>query len=270
VPEGDTIHRAAARLEPVLTGAVLERFDAPRAPRPHPRRGERIVSVEARGKHLLVAFEGGLVLDTHMGMSGSWHVYEAGRRWRMPAHLARVVIDVEGWTAVCFAAPTVRVAPAPEMDRSSVGQLGPDLCDPNADLDEAARRMRAVAPETELADALLDQRVCAGVGNVYKSEVCFACRVHPQTPMGALDPALVERLVATAARQLRANLGRGARSTVGARPGIVAVYGRARQPCRRCGTPISVARTGRHRRTTYWCPRCQPAPASKTEHVHGR
>jgi endonuclease-8 len=256
VPEGDTIHRAAARLAPALTGAVLERFTA-RAPRPHPRRGERIQRVEAKGKHLLVHFDGGLVLDTHLGMTGRWDLYHAGARWKKPAHLARAVVEVDGWTAVCFAAPTVRLSAEP-----AVGHLGPDLCEPDADLDEAVRRMRALDASTTIADALLDQRVCSGVGNVYASEVCFVCRVRPLSPIGSLDPADAERLVAIAARLMRANLGRGGRSTVGGRPGALAVYGRARQPCLRCGTPVVAQRAGRFRRTSYWCPRCQPEPAN--------
>ncbi len=182
VPEGDTIHRVADRLRPALEGALLRRFDAPRAPRPHPRAGERITEVGAQGKHLLVHFERGLVLDTHMGMTGRWDLYPAGQRWRQPAHLARVVIDVDGWTAVCFSAPTVWVSTRPRVDH-----LGPDLCDESPDIDECLRRLRALDPATELADALLDQQVCAGVGNVYKSEVCFACLVHPLTPVGAID-----------------------------------------------------------------------------------
>ena len=260
MPEGDTLHRAAARLEPVLVGAVVERFDAPHARRPHPRAGERITAVEAVGKHLLVRFEKGLVLDTHLGMTGSWHLYETGRRWRKPPHLARAVIEIEGWTAVCFAAPTVRITSQP-----TVRHLGPDLCDPAADLDECARRLQALDPDTELAEALLDQRVCAGVGNVYKSEVCFACRVHPLTPVGDLGDSVVTSLVVTAARQLRANLAGRARSTVGGRPGVLAVYGRARQPCLRCATPIVTRRTGRQLRSTYWCPRCQRLPERRPE-----
>jgi endonuclease-8 len=253
VPEGDTIHRVADRLRPALEGALLRRFDAPRAPRPHPRAGERITEVGAQGKHLLVHFERGLVLDTHMGMTGRWDLYPAGQRWRQPAHLARVVIDVDGWTAVCFSAPTVWVSTRPRLDH-----LGPDLCDENPDIDECLRRLRALDPATELADALLDQQVCAGVGNVYKSEVCFACRVHPLTPVGAIDDDQARALITMAARLLRANLGDGRRSTVGGIPGALAVYGRVRQPCRRCGTPILSKRTGPHKRTTYWCARCQP------------
>ena len=253
MPEGDTIHRTADRLRPKLEGALLRRFDAPRAPRPHPRTGERITEVEAQGKHLLVHFERGLVLDTHMGMTGSWHLYPSGQRWKQPAHLARVVIDVDGWTAVCFSAPVVRVSARPRVEH-----LGPDLCEADPDIDECVRRMRALDPATEVADALLDQQVCAGVGNVYKSEVCFACRINPRQPIGTLDDEQAVALITMASRLLRANLGDGPRSTVGGVHGALAAYGRVRQPCRRCGTPIVSKRTGPHKRSTYWCPRCQP------------
>jgi endonuclease-8 len=252
MPEGDTIHRAANRLRPALQGAVLERFDA-RAPRPHPRPGEHIQLVEAQGKHLLVHFERGLVLDTHMGMAGSWHLYRRGQRWKRPAHLARVVIDVPDWTAVCFAAPTVFVSTTPHVDH-----LGPDLTSDEPDFGTGVARLRTLDATTELADGLLDQRVAAGIGNVYKSEVCFACGVHPLTPVGDIDDDLAERLFRTAHRMLRANLRGGLRSTVGGRPGEVAVYGRRRKPCRRCGTPIVGRRTGVQQRSTYWCPKCQP------------
>jgi endonuclease VIII len=258
VPEGDTIHRAALRLRPALEGARLERFEAPRSRPPHPRTGEEIESVEARGKHLLIRFEGGLTLRTHLGMSGSWQLYRSGERWRRARHLARVVIAVHGWEAVCFSAPSVELAAEP-----AIGHLGPDLCRVDVDLDECLDRMaRAVRaePSTTVADALLDQRICCGVGNVYKSEVCFARRVHPLTPLGDLDDATRAGLLSTAARLLQANLGHARRSTIVGRPGTLGVYGRARRPCRRCGTPIVMQRTGRHARSTYWCPRCQPEP----------
>lgn len=253
MPEGDTIHRAAGRLREVLAGRVVERFEAPRARPPHPRPGEQIDAVDAQGKHLLVRFSGGLTLRTHLGMTGSWHVYRRGERWRRPRHLARAVITVDGWEAVCFSAPTVELRADPD-----VGHLGPDLCRPEVDEAECVRRMAGIDPQTVVADVLLDQRVCCGVGNVYKSEVCFAGRVHPLTPIGALDDDSRRRLVQTAASQLQANLGGGRRTTVAGTPGTLAVYGRARRPCRRCGTPITMQRAGRHGRSTYWCPTCQP------------
>jgi endonuclease-8 len=255
LPEGDTIHRAAERLRAALEGEELVRFEAPRARGPHPPPGTRIDAVEARGKHVLIHFAGGIALHTHMRMTGSWHLYRAGERWRRPPWLARAIVGVDGWEAVCFAAPVVRLR-REGGEPDAVDRLGPDLCRDDADIDLAVTRMGAVVePETTIAEALLDQRVAAGVGNVFKSETLFACGVHPSTPVGRLDEPERRRLLDTASRQLRSNLGGGPRATV---PGGLAVYGRAGRPCRRCGTPVRSARFGRQPRSTYWCPSCQP------------
>jgi len=256
VPEGDTIHRAAARLRPALVGRTVVRFEAPRARGFPPRRGTTVDSVEAVGKHLLVTFGDGTVLRTHMRMSGSWRLVATGERWPRPAHLMRALVEVEGWTAVCFSAPVVELERRPRVDH-----LGPDLCRADADLDECVRRIDQFAgPEVELADVLLDQRIACGVGNVYKSEACFAVGLHPRQPVGGIDPVLRRAVIESAAGLLQANLGPGRRTTTSGPPGSTAVYGRARRPCRRCGTPIQMARTGPHARSTYWCPTCQPTP----------
>jgi endonuclease-8 len=293
VPEGDTIHRAADRLRPALVGRAVVEVRARRVVGAVPRPGTVLTAVEAVGKHLLIRFADGHVLRTHLGMSGRWDLYRPGDRWRRPAHLARAVVAVEDAVAVCFAAPVAELtrgaAPGPPPDAppgssfeeaaksgaagavgastgwtasvSGVGHLGPDLCRADADLDAVLARMDAIPePGTVVADVLLDQRVAAGVGNVFKSEVLWACRVHPLTPIEAVDAGTRRALVETAAAQLRRNLGAGPRTTVAGPPGSVAVYGRARRLCRRCGTPIRYARTGRTARGTYWCPRCQPAP----------
>jgi endonuclease-8 len=228
-----------------------------------PRPGDLILAVESVGKHLLIRFERGLVLQTHMMMTGSWHLYRAGERWQRPQHQMRALIEVDGWVAVCFAAPVVRTYL--ESDAATpVDHLGPDLCRPDADLADGLARMGAIPePSTSIAEVLLDQRVAAGVGNVYKSEVLFACRLDPFTPLDRVAAPIRERLLATAARMLRANLGpstgTAARTTV---PGGLAVYGRSRRPCRVCGTPIQMRRHGAQPRSTYWCPSCQ-APAAR-------
>jgi endonuclease VIII len=266
MPEGDTIWRTAARLRPALAGVGLVRFDAFRLAGERPRPGVLIEGVEAVGKHLLVHFDGGLSLDTHMRMTGSWHLYRAGERWRRPPRLMRCRLLVPSWEAVCFSAPVVRTyrrdgrAGRPDAVGDPVGHLGPDLCDDGADLDEAVARMAdLIESGTAIADVLLDQRVAAGIGNVYKSEVLFACGVDPFTPVEEVGPDLRRRLVEMASRLLRANLATSRRTTVAGPPGSVAVYGRQRRPCRRCATPIRMARHGHHRRTTYWCPSCQGA-----------
>jgi endonuclease-8 len=269
VPEGDTLHRAAARLRPALAGAELLAFEAPRLVGDRPRPGERIESVEAVGKHLLIAFSGGLTLQTHLRMTGSWHLHRTGERWRKPRHLMRCRIAVPGWEAVCFSAPVVRTWPTSLRGSAAdpIGHLGPDLtvvpgeqpgvADPDA-VDEAVARMRRlVDPDVTIGEALLDQRVGSGIGNVYRSEVCWVCGVSPFAPVGRVDDALASRLLATASRLLQRNLGEGRRTTV---PGGLAVYGRRGRPCRRCGTAVRSTRVGEQARIVYWCPTCQPGP----------
>jgi endonuclease-8 len=271
MPEGDTIARAARTLDGALAGRTLTRFEAPRLRGTTPRVGTRIEGVDARGKHLLVRFGDGRVLHTHMQMTGSWHVYRSGTRWRKPAHLARVVLEVDdGTVAVCFSAPVVEMLDGELRTLGSGGRrrgaaglatLGPDLCRPDVDIDEAVRRLGALDAATEIAVALVDQRVAAGVGNVYKSEVCFACAIDPRTPLGLLDEPIRRRLLETAARQLQANLDGSRRTTVpGGVPGALAVYGRAGRGCRRCGDRIRRIRQGPTPRSTYYCPTCQPGP----------
>ncbi|MCB1005902.1 MAG: Fpg/Nei family DNA glycosylase [Acidimicrobiales bacterium] len=275
MPEGDTLHRSASRLRPALEGRRLTRFEAPRLTGTvRPTRGSTIVSVEAVGKHLLIAFDDGVVLRTHLRMSGSWHLYRVGERWRKGAHLARAVVGTDEWEAVCFSAPVVeafRARPGgdPRPADHPLAHLGPDLCRPDVDLDAAVERMAAVVePDEEIKVVLLDQRVAAGIGNVYASEVCWACGVDPFTPVAAVDPAMRRRLLVTASTLLRANLGSGPRTTVPGGPGSLAVYGRRGQSCRRCGTPVRMTRQGEQARSTYWCPTCQPAsPARRTSPV---
>lgn len=263
MPEGDTIHRVAARLRPALVGRPLVRFEAPRAVvaagrRPSP--GTLVTGVDAVGKHLLVRFDGGAILRTHLRMTGSWHLYRTGERWRKPAHLLRALVEVPGWQAACFAAPVV-VLEHEAAGGPGIAHLGPDLARPDttaADVDECLTRLARLAdPDQSVADALLDQRIACGVGNVFKSEVLWACRLDPATPVGRLDEPTRRRLLEVAAAQLRANAARpGPRTT---HPAGLAVYGRRGRPCRRCGTPIRSARLGAQARTTYWCPTCQPA-----------
>jgi endonuclease-8 len=268
MPEGDTIHRTAARLRPALAGAPLVRFEAPRLAGPRPRAGEVVDSVDAVGKHLLVRFSGGITLETHMRMTGSWHLYRSGERWRKPAHLVRCLIEVPGWNAVCFAAPVVRTfATAAEgTPADPLGYLGPDLAAPSPDgsgttapevVAACVERMATVGEsDAAIGDVLLDQRVGNGIGNVYRSEVCWACRVSPFRALADVDVALRAELVATAGRLLQANLGRADRTTV---PGGLAVYGRRGRPCRRCGTAVRSRHAGEGARVVYWCPTCQPS-----------
>lgn len=267
MPEGDTIHRSAARLATALVGTAVVSFTGPRLGGSQPRPGTLIERVDARGKFLFVHFDDGTVLETHMRMKGSWHLYRQGERWRRSRRTARAIIETDEWTAVCFAAPHVELRSAravaagrASLDPRRVGpeHLGPDLCTPDPDIDEVLDRIdRYTVPATTLVDVLLDQRLFCGVGNVFKSEVLFACGFHPETPIGTVDRAAGRRLAEVANAQLLANLGPGPRTTV---PEGLAVYGRSGAPCRVCSTAIVSGRHGPHARITYWCPVCQPAP----------
>lgn len=256
MPEGDTIHRAAARLRPALEGHALVRFEARRLVGDHPRPGERIDAVEARGKHLLIHFSGGISLRTHMKMTGSWHLYRVGEQWQKGAHLVRALVEADsGWLAVCFQAPVVETYRRVAGEPLALASLGPDLTAPAPDIDAALARAASIAePGSAVADVLLDQRVAAGIGNVYKSEVLFLHGLDPFTPIAEVEPARLRLVLTTAHELLRANLSRSSRVTY--RNGV-AVYGRRDRPCPRCGTLVRMRRHGPMARSTYWCPTCQ-------------
>jgi endonuclease VIII len=255
MPEGDTIHRTAATLRTVLEGRELQRFEAPRVRGRAPAAGSRIEAIEARGKHLLIRFGDGAVLHTHMRMTGSWHTYRMGEPWRRHASRARVVIETPSSVAVCFDAPVIELLDERGIARhAQLGALGPDLCAPEPDIEEAVRRMDTVDPMTPVGVALLDQRVASGVGNVYRCEVLWAVRVDPFLPVADVDLVQQRALLVTAARMLRANLGGRRRETV---PGGLAVYDRTGRPCRRCASTIRTRRLGEQARSVWWCPGCQ-------------
>ncbi len=259
VPEGDTIHRTATALRTALVGKPLVYFEAPRLVGPLPVLGRVVERVESRGKHLEIVWDDGLVLHTHLRMTGSWHLYRVGERWRRPTSQLRAAIQVADWVAVCFNAPTVETYRSFDPLRHPVlGRLGPDLCRADADLAECVRRMAAY-PErtTPIAEVLLDQRVTCGVGNVYRCEVLWACELSPFAQVGALADADRWQLVNAAARMLRANLNRVGRVTAPHVGGGLAVYGRNGQPCPRCHDTVAVRRFGEHARVLYWCPTCQ-------------
>ena len=230
-----------------------------------PRPGETVDAVRASGKHLLVEFSGGLTLDTHLGMAGRWSIVGPVPIGEDPpaasrSHLLRVEIVVDReeqrWAARCMSAPTVRTLPTAQVGARVEDRLGPDLMRDEADLGECLRRWdELLAPDAVVADALLDQRVANGVGNVFMSEACWRAHVSPVALARSLDDGTRRRLLADAATLLRANARAGPRRTV---PGGVAVYGRRARPCRRCGGPITSARVGRFQRSAYWCPHCQP------------
>ena len=257
MPEGDTLFRTAAGLRPYLVGRdVLAAHAQGPGPVPQIQRviGKRVDAVEAQGKNLLIRFDGGLELRTHLRMNGSWHRYRPGERWRRPPGRARLVLEVDGTVAVCFDAPVVELFEArAESLHPSLSRLGPDLLSPDFDAAEAQRRLRA--PERQamsISAALLDQRALAGIGNIWRNETLFAERVDPFAPVADVDDETLDRLIGTARRLLT--------QSAGIAPGRAPtrVYRRAGRPCPRCGTIIrSGPLPGEVPRTTYWCPSCQ-------------
>ncbi|HSE70042.1 MAG TPA: DNA-formamidopyrimidine glycosylase family protein [Nocardioidaceae bacterium] len=259
MPEGDTVWRTAHHLDQALTGSVLVATDF-RVPA-HATldlSGRRVEGTVARGKHLLTRIGDEHTLHTHLKMEGSWHLYREGTRWRRPAHQARVVLRTEQWTAVGFALGVVEVV-ARADEHTAVGHLGPDLLGPDWDVEEALRRLRS-DPDRAIGEALLDQRNLAGIGNMYKAELCFLLGLNPWLPVR--DVPDLAALVRQAKRVLEANKLRVEQATTGdtRRGHQLWVYRRDRQPCRRCGTPIEVTAQGQEmqERATYWCPHCQP------------
>ena len=251
MPEGDTLFNTALKLRPALVGEPLTGISVRARGMYRLRVGDVVRSVEAVGKFLEIVVERGLALRTHLHMTGVWHLYEQGERWRRPRHLARAVLETESHIAVCFAAPTVEVGPAAD-DR--LAHLGPDLCHADVDLDVVLDRVAGADPATQIAEVLLDQRLAAGIGNVYKNEVLWACELSPFRPLADIDEAMRRRLYETGAAQLQANLGRWKRQT---HPKGLAVYDRAGQGCYRCLGRIRTVEHGDIGRRTWWCANCQ-------------
>lgn len=251
MPEGDTLFNTALALRPALLGESLTAVNIRARGMYRLRVGDTVRSVEAVGKFLEIVVERGLALRTHLHMTGVWHLYEQGERWRRPRHLARAVLETESHVAVCFAAPTVEVGPAAD-DR--LAHLGPDLCHADVDLDAVLERVAGSDSSTEIAEVLLDQRLAAGIGNVYKNEVLWACEVSPFRSLADVDEPMRRRLYETAAEQLQANLGRWKRQT---HPKGLAVYNRAGQGCYRCFGRIRTIEHGDIGRRTWWCADCQ-------------
>ncbi len=265
MPEGDTIFRTATSLRRWIGGREVT---AARSVHPgvdvRPVVGTNVDEVEARAKHLLIRFSGGLVLHTHMRMTGSWHVYPTGERWRKSPRQARLVLETGSRLAVCFNAPVIELLSAEgERVHGSLRRLGPDVLAPGTiDHDDVRARARArSAAAPTVGELLLDQQVVSGIGNIYRCESLFLCGVHPRVASTALDDAVLDLLVDTAARIMAVNAGTSAYSrSFDGGPDRPWVYGRSGLPCRRCGTAIERELLGRQARSVYWCPTCQPRP----------
>ena len=257
MPEGDTIHYAANRIRPILEGHVPDelltphrRFAADRWP--ERLEGRAVEAVDAHGKHLFLRFEGGLVVHSHLRMTGSWGTYLRGERWRRSPRRAWLVLRRGTGEVVQFDGPVLDLMTASRsrIDRRIAG-LGPDIIKPEFDEDEVLRRLRHDDPTRPIGDAMLDQRTIAGIGNLWKSEACFLAGIDPWRPAADVEDGEALALVREARPLMRASAERG-----GPRQPAW-VYERSGLPCRRCDTPIRARGQGDDNRTTYWCPRCQ-------------
>ena len=266
MPEGDTLFRTAATLQRAIGGQVVTRFESvlPKLERVDvdtPIAGRTIERVESAGKWLLMRFSGGLTLLTHMLMSGSWHIYRPGERWQRGRQHMRIVIETPRFVAVAFNVPVAEFHTEESLTkRRGFSSLGPDLLADDFDADTAIHNLRA-QPDMEIAAALLKQSNLAGIGNEFKSEVCFEAGVDPFRPAGTLSVDELRRIMETARRQLSDNVRQHAplrRTTRRAQPGEnLWVYNRSGQPCRKCGERIVARRHAVDGRLTFWCPRCQ-------------
>lgn len=275
MPEGDTIFRAARTLRRALAGHVITRFETqlPQLQRVHddtPVTGRIVEDVASHGKWLSLHLSGDLILLTHMLMSGSWHIYRPGERWQRSRYDMRIVLATDAFEAVAFKVPVAEFHTAASLaKRPGFSQLGPDVLAAAFDQPQAIANLQS-KPDMEVADALLSQRVLAGIGNVFKSEVCFASHVNPFRKVATLSGEELDHLLTTARKFLKANVVDGARDQIVTYAGMrrttqradpeesLWVYGREGQPCRRCGIPIVMRKQGPGARVTFWCPNCQP------------
>jgi endonuclease-8 len=257
MPEGDTIHHAAGRIREVLKDRVPQEILMPHprhAVSPWPQRlsGRAVRAVDAHGKHLFLRFEGDLTLHSHLRMTGHWDVYRQGARWRRSPRRAWLVLRSEGWEVVEFDGPVLELmSEARIRSDPRLAALGQDVLGESFDMDRFLARLRSDDPARPVGDALLDQRTIAGIGNLWKAEVCFATGIDPWRALGEVSDEEAEALVGKARELMR----QPARDGFSARPR--AVYGRSGQPCPRCATIIRQRGQWENNRLTFWCPACQ-------------
>jgi endonuclease VIII len=261
MPEGDTIYRAAATLRPALEGGCISQarlrdrqFEAERLV------GVTVTAVEARGKHLLMHLSIGGAIHSHLGMTGSWHIYRPGEPWRKPAHYAALELTIGELVVICFSPKLLELLTADQLRRHvHLQRLGPDLLAAEFDVSGAVVRFRRhdAAP---LGEAVMNQTIVCGIGNVYKSDLLFLLGFDPFAPVARFTDAELAALVDRARRLMRRNLSGAPRQTRFRGDGRrLWVYGRAGQACDKCGALILLRRQGEAGRTTCWCPKCQPA-----------
>jgi endonuclease-8 len=256
MPEGDTIRSAANRIAAALVDREIESIETP-----HPRHaldrwperldGRKVRAVDAHGKHLMMRFEGGLTLHSHLRMGGAWGVYPRGRRWHRGAHRAWLVIRTAEHDVVQFDGPVLELmTDGRSRFDQRLARLGPDVLAPEFDDAGFLRRLRGDDQTRALGEALLDQRNVAGIGNIWKAEGCFAAAVDPWRRLDAVSGDEALAVIHAVRRLMQASVESGF-------PKNVQVYKRRGRPCPRCGERIRARGQGDDNRTTYWCPGCQ-------------
>jgi formamidopyrimidine-DNA glycosylase len=249
MPEGDTIFRTAEKLREALQG---KRVVSARPDQLKRLAGTTVSDVQPVGKHLMIRFDNGLALHTHMRMRGVWQVYPRGQKAPRPDWQLKAILETDDLVAACFAAPVVELI---RDEASHVGHLGPDILGDDWDVKSVVKRARSRGTAA-IGEVLLDQRVTAGIGNVYRCEALWQLKVNPWKPTDQLADDELASLFEVARQAMRTNRGRDQRRRF---PGYGrgAVHGRGGRPCPRCGTLIKVRALGEHSRLAYWCPACQ-------------
>jgi endonuclease VIII len=257
MPEGDTIHHAANRIRPVLAGRVPDEIATP-----HPRfgrdgwpqrlEGRAVEGVDAHGKHLFIRWEGGLVLHSHLRMTGWWGVFDEGQPWRRSPRRAWLRVRAAGRDVVQFDGPVLELMTASRARFDQhLAALGPDVLAPEFDAERFLRRLRHDDPTRPIGDALLDQSTVAGLGTIWRTEGCFAARLDPWRPTGSVTDAEAMAVV----EAVRPRMARSAREGFDERD--IKVYSSGGRPCPRCGTIVRSAGQGENNRRLRWCPNCQ-------------
>ncbi len=267
MPEGDTIWRTAVNLRAAIQDRpVMEAESREHGLSVDSLTGRHVTNTEARGKHLLMHFNHQQVLHSHMGMTGSWHLYPPNEPWKKPARRAAVCLRFEDIVAVCFSPKTLELLSRTALRRHRyLSRLGPDILGGSYDQNEILRRFR-IHHRVPIGEALLNQTILCGIGNVYKSEVLFVERISPFVPVAQLEDQTLSQIIVTARELMRKNLeGYPRRTRFGGASHRQWVYNRSGQPCFQCGTPLKMRRQGDMGRSTYWCEVCQPAVFDGTD-----
>lgn len=267
MPEGDTIHRTAATLRPWLIGRKILATDGWADWLDHASiKGHAVTSIEARGKHLLLHLDDGRVVHGHSGMTGSWHLYPHGERWLKPARRAALVLETDQLVVVFFNPKVLELlSPTQLRCHPHLSRLGPDLLGDVLDVDQVIARFRT-QNHKPIGEAVMNQTLCCGIGNIYKSELLFLENIDPFAPVANLDDLALADLIDLARELMQHNLQGQIRTTrVAGDGGKLWVYGRSGEACYLCGTTIQLRRQGDLGRTTYWCRECQPPAAGSTQ-----